>query len=196
MNYMVALVDHAWDEFATVCARLLLRAIEHQVEEVLALVRQQSLLNPGANNGRLVSLSDKIDVVLAESEDGRHVVAYVLEARIFVVVRQEVKHDLMTYFHCDLEHSVQVLVIVRVILVLFHREFGWDVLEDKLDQEEELSVEDLTIDHELDVVFCDFFLDPVRNVLLNIVVVDLPHLFLLVSLTLGFSLNHFSDGLF
>ena len=39
-------------------------------------------------------------------------------------VRQEVKHDLMTYFHCDLEHSIQVLVIVRVILVLFHRELG------------------------------------------------------------------------
>ena len=69
------------------------------MEEVLALVRQKTLFDPGANNGRLVGFSDKIDVVFAEREDGRHIVAYVLEACIFVVVGQEVKHDLMTYFH-------------------------------------------------------------------------------------------------
>lgn len=55
------------------------------------------------------------------------------------------------------------------------------MLKGELDQIEELSVEDLTIDHELNVVLLHLVLQPVWNLLVNVAVADELDLLLCIS---------------
>jgi len=64
--------------------------------------------------------------------------------------------------------------------VLGHDQVAADVLQDELDQEEELLVEDLPVDHEVSVVLGDQLLDPIWNHSFHFAVVVLKHLGLLL----------------
>ena len=74
-------IDNITDNFTAVQPRVRIWAVEHQVEEVGALVSEKGLLNPGAEDRGLVYflndavwLSNEANVRFAKGEDCGHVV--------------------------------------------------------------------------------------------------------------------------
>lgn len=85
---------------------------------------------------------------------------------------KEVKHDLATDLESSRVHLREVLVVREVVVVRCHAQITRDVFQDELDQEEELSVEDLAIDNELNIVFLDHLFDLAGDVGLHCAVID------------------------
>lgn len=145
------------------------------MEEVAALVVQEVLVQPVIDNRRLLCFACEVYPRVTESENGVHVVRDVGEALVLVVVRQEVQHDLPADAQSSSVHLLEVVAVVKAVVVRGHAQVTRDVLQNQFDQEEELSVEHLTVDHELNIVLLDHLFDPVRDVSLHSLVVDKVH---------------------
>ena len=172
-KYPKSFVNDCCNDAAAVQPRCWIRTIEHQMEEVCALVVEKDFLDPWADDRWLVSLADKAHPRVTKCEDRRQIVIDVSQAGILFVVREEVKHDFVSNFQCHSVHFVEILNVLEGVLVLSHAQISWYVLQGQLYQVKELGVEHLTVDDELDVVLLNHRWDPIRHMWLYSSIFDI-----------------------
>ena len=114
-------VEHDAYDTADILSSIVVGALEHDVEEVCTLVGKQVFLDPRANERRLLTLTlDEAHPGVAEGENCRHIVTDVGYAFVFVIVRQEIKHDFVADLEGSLVHLVEVRMVIAWIRVNSH----------------------------------------------------------------------------